>query len=64
MARKKGKLFPGDVFSGSFSADDMVRAKKYEKGVMKPTALETVTRKGKKYSRYVHKPLRPGEFWD
>lgn len=63
--RKKGKWFEGNVFSIGFSNERMERAKiRYGSNVLKPTALETKKRKGKIYSRFYHKPIEPGEFWD
>ena len=62
MEKRHGKWFKGDFYS--FSSAKMREARKYEKGVKKPTAVETKTRGGKTYSRFYHKPLRPGENWD
>ena len=37
---------------------------KYEKGVKKPTAVETKMINGKPHSRFYYKPLTPDENWD
>ena len=58
---KYGKWFPGNAFLVSF---DLSKYMKYAEGVDKPTALETKVINGKVYSRFYHKPLYPGEFWD
>lgn len=60
----KGKLFgawfKGNVFS--MPLKEFQEIKRYEKGVMKPTALMT-NKKGTK-SRYYYKPIGENEFWD
>jgi len=60
--RKKGNWFEGNIFS--MPSKQIVDSRKYGKNVLKPTAVEVKTIKGKKYSRYYHKPLTPDEFWD
>lgn len=59
---KYGKWFRGNIYA--MSSDQIAKSKKYSKGVKKPTALETKKIKGRTYSRYYYKPLKPGEFWD
>ena len=64
-AKKEGKWFKGNVFNGDFSADQLIKAKKkYEKNVIKPTALRTKNINGKTYSQFYHKPIGVGEFID
>ena len=58
----KGKWFRGNVYS--MTADQLVASKKYEEGVLKPTALEVTKKNRKIYSRYYYKPLSPDENWD
>jgi hypothetical protein len=61
MPKKKGKWFEGDVFS--MPSNTFTATRKFEKGVMKPTALETKIIRGKVFSRYYHKPVKPGELY-
>lgn len=45
------------------SSSAFATTRKYEQGVMKPTALETKNRNGKTFSRYYYKPLKLGELY-
>jgi hypothetical protein len=61
--KRYGKWFEGDVFAGSFAFAKLEKSmNKYEKGVMKPTALQTKTIRGKKHSRFYYKPIGLNEF--
>lgn len=59
MVKLKGPWFKGNVFR--FSVAKLVAAKRFERGVKKPTALETKKIRGKSFSRFIFKPIRSGE---
>jgi len=65
MPRQKlhSKWFKGNFYI--FSSKKMkTYTEKYEKGVKKPTAVETKMINGKPHSRFYYKPLTPDENWD
>ena len=62
MEKLYGQWFKGDVYS--MRLKEFQKIKKYDKGIKKPTALETKEIKGIVYSRFYYKPQQPGEFWD
>lgn len=61
-AKPNSRWFKGDVFAMSSTNFQLARDR-YEKNVLKPTALRTKNVKGKVYSQFYHKPIKPGEIY-
>lgn len=55
MPRKVGVLFKGNFFG--MSLVQMQKSRKFEKGVLKPTAVRNVKKGKKVYSQFYHKPF-------